>query len=211
MYQDNDIIQIKHDLKRTLHNGWGVSPEMQDYCGQSARIVSVNKDTMGFDTFTLDIDDGKFVWTKGMFEDVTNIDKEEKELLHRIESKVHGQHPVDADPIHGDRTNLLESTFGLSTPDMLGIRKLKKEPDELLGDYRIDKDGNLSDPVNHPSHYTDGSIEVIDFIEDKKLGYHLGNSVKYICRAGKKDPTKTIQDLKKCVWYVNRYIETLEK
>ena len=38
--------------------------------------------------------------------------------------------------------------------------------------------------VNHPSHYTDGNIEVIDFIEDKNLSYHLDNAVKYISRAG---------------------------
>lgn len=67
------------------------------------------------------------------------------------------------------------------------------------------------DNVNHPAHYTDGNIEVIDFIEDKKLGYHLGNAVKYISRAGKKDPGKTAEDLRKAVWYLNRYIEKLEK
>lgn len=66
------------------------------------------------------------------------------------------------------------------------------------------------DNVNHPAHYTDGSIEVIDFIEDKKLGYHLSNAVKYISRAGKKDPAKTAEDLRKAVWYLNRYIEKLE-
>lgn len=64
-----------------------------------------------------------------------------------------------------------------------------------------------NDPVNHPSHYTDGQIEVIDFIEDKKLGFHLGNAVKYIARAGKKDPAKTVEDLEKAIWYINRYIE----
>lgn len=62
------------------------------------------------------------------------------------------------------------------------------------------------DAVNHPSHYTDGRIEVIDYIEDKKLGFHLGNAVKYISRAGKKDPSKEIEDLEKAVWYINRYI-----
>lgn len=66
------------------------------------------------------------------------------------------------------------------------------------------------DNVNHPAHYTDGKIEVIDFIEDKQLGYHLGNAVKYISRAGKKDPEKTAEDLRKAVWYLNRYIEKLE-
>ena len=68
-----------------------------------------------------------------------------------------------------------------------------------------------SDAVNHPSHYTSGKIEVIDFIEDQKLGYHLGNAVKYISRAGKKDPTKTVEDLRKAAWYINREIERLEK
>lgn len=67
-----------------------------------------------------------------------------------------------------------------------------------------------TDNVNHPSHYTDGKIEVIDFIEDKKLGYHLGNVIKYISRAGKKCPDKEIEDLKKARWYLNRYIEKLE-
>lgn len=68
-----------------------------------------------------------------------------------------------------------------------------------------------SDPVNHPSHYTDGKIEVIDFIEDKKLDFCLGNAVKYISRAGKKNPDKTIEDLKKSIWYINRKIGQLEK
>lgn len=63
------------------------------------------------------------------------------------------------------------------------------------------------DPVHHPSHYTDGNIEVIDFIEDKNLGFHLGNAVKYISRAGKKDKSKTAEDIKKAIWYLNRYLE----
>ena len=68
----------------------------------------------------------------------------------------------------------------------------------------------MSDAVNHPSHYTDGNIEVIDFIEDKKLNYHRGNAVKYICRAGKKDPAKEVEDLQKAIWYINREIQRLE-
>ena len=76
----------------------------------------------------------------------------------------------------------------------------------------FDKKLNLpNDPVNHPSHYTDGKIEVIDFITDKKLGFCLGNAVKYISRAGKKDPTKEVEDLEKAIWYINRYIETLRE
>jgi len=66
-----------------------------------------------------------------------------------------------------------------------------------------------NDPVNHPSHYTDGKIEVIDFIEDKKFGYCLGNAIKYISRAGKKSKETEIEDLQKAVWYINRRISEL--
>ena len=68
-----------------------------------------------------------------------------------------------------------------------------------------------SDNINHPAHYTFGSIEVITAIEDWSLPYHLGNAVKYIARAGRKDPAKTEEDLRKAVWYINRYIEYLAK
>lgn len=71
-------------------------------------------------------------------------------------------------------------------------------------------DAVLDDPVNHPSHYTDG-IETIDYIESKHFPYHIGNAVKYLSRAGKKNPAETITDLRKAVWYINRYIELLEK
>ena len=69
----------------------------------------------------------------------------------------------------------------------------------------------MGDVVNHPSHYTDGKIEVIEFIEDKKLNYHRGNAIKYICRAGKKDPQKEIEDLQKAIWYINREIRNLKR
>ena len=67
----------------------------------------------------------------------------------------------------------------------------------------------MNDPVNHPAHYTDGGIETIDFIEAKRLPYHLGNVVKYVSRAGKK--IDEVEDLKKAQWYLNRYIELVEK
>lgn len=69
----------------------------------------------------------------------------------------------------------------------------------------------MEDVVNHPSHYTDGKIEVIEFIEDKNLSFHRGNAVKYICRAGKKDPQKEIEDLQKAIWYINREIKNLKR
>lgn len=66
------------------------------------------------------------------------------------------------------------------------------------------------DPVNHPAHYNKGKIEVSDFIADQKLNFDRGNAVKYVCRAGAKDPDKEIQDLEKAIWYINHEIKMLK-
>ena len=58
------------------------------------------------------------------------------------------------------------------------------------------------DMVNSPRHYTFGKIEVIDFIEDQKLGFNLGNAVKYIARCEHKG--KKWEDLRKARWYIDR-------
>lgn len=69
-----------------------------------------------------------------------------------------------------------------------------------------------TETVNHPTHYGgDGNpYEVIRVIEAWGLGFCLGNAVKYICRAGKKDPAKLTEDLKKARWYLDHEIERLE-
>lgn len=67
-----------------------------------------------------------------------------------------------------------------------------------------------ADVVNNPAHYTDGGIETIDYIEAKGLGYHLGNAVKYISRAGKKGTNQGLEDLRKAQWYLARAIEKNE-
>ena len=64
-----------------------------------------------------------------------------------------------------------------------------------------------SDAVNHPAHYKVGGIETIDFIEAKKLGYNLGNVVKYLTRADHKGNRK--QDLEKAKWYLERELSTI--
>ena len=69
----------------------------------------------------------------------------------------------------------------------------------------------MNDPVNHPSHYTQGKIECIDFITDKKLNFCRGNAIKYIIRAGIKDPSKEIEDLEKAIFYIKHEIKELEK
>lgn len=70
--------------------------------------------------------------------------------------------------------------------------------------------GGFMDAVNHPAHYKTGGLEVIDCIEAWRLNYRTGNCVKYIARAGKKDPNKYLEDLKKARWYLEREIAKCE-
>jgi hypothetical protein len=77
--------------------------------------------------------------------------------------------------------------------------------------YTPDPTANpANNSVNHPSHYNKGKIEVADFIADQKLNFDRGNAVKYVCRAGSKDPDKEIQDLEKAIWYINHEIKILK-
>ena len=72
---------------------------------------------------------------------------------------------------------------------------------------------NHPEQVNHPSHYqfgNDKTYEVIKIIEIYGFDFHLGNCFKYISRAGKKNPEKEIEDLKKARFYLDRKIEFLE-
>lgn len=62
----------------------------------------------------------------------------------------------------------------------------------------------MTDNVNHPAYYTDGKYETIEFIERHGFSFHEGNAIKYISRAGKKDPGKMIEDLEKALWYIKR-------
>ena len=79
-----------------------------------------------------------------------------------------------------------------------------------LKELAIEMIEHPSDAVNNPAHYTDGGIETIDYIEAKGLGYHLGNAVKYISRAGKKGTNQGLEDLRKAQWYLARAIEKNE-
>ena len=56
-----------------------------------------------------------------------------------------------------------------------------------------------------PSYYKRGGVEVWDFIRDQQLNYHLGNAVKYICRAGYKE--SKISDLRKAIHYLQNELE----
>jgi hypothetical protein len=91
-------------------------------------------------------------------------------------------------------------------------RHLKKSLAEARGElYPIQAHIKkiTADMVNHPPHYTAGGIETIDFIEAKKLGYNLGNVIKYITRSDLKGDK--LENLEKAQWYLNREINNLKK
>ena len=67
-----------------------------------------------------------------------------------------------------------------------------------------------NDPVNHPSHYTQYPVEVIELT--RHMSFTRGNAVKYIARAGfKGGPEKELQDLEKAEWYIKDDIAELKK
>ena len=82
-----------------------------------------------------------------------------------------------------------------------------------LPDENEETKKTLDDKVNHPSHYTYGKIEVINFIEQvtkdykPELAFAIGNAIKYISRANRKNGK---EDLDKARWYLNRAFEKWE-
>ena len=91
-----------------------------------------------------------------------------------------------------------------SLPTVAELKKQVAERAEALGVTIVETLDKTADPVNNPAHYTTGGIETIDFIEAKKLGYNLGNVVKYITRADHKG--NKLEDLRKAQWYLSREI-----
>jgi len=82
--------------------------------------------------------------------------------------------------------------IGLADADERSIRGISK---------------SKSKSVDHPEHYNSGKIEAIEVIEDWKLDFHCGNALKYIARH--KHKGKSNEDIEKAIWYLQRYLETL--
>ena len=61
-----------------------------------------------------------------------------------------------------------------------------------------------------PTHYQ-GTIQPIDLINAQNLNFNLGNVVKYVCRAGKKQGENVLSDLDKAKNYINYEIERIKK
>ena len=69
---------------------------------------------------------------------------------------------------------------------------------------------NESDMISHPPHYCFSKYEPVKVIQDWKLDFCLGNVIKYVARAGKKEDNSTINDLEKAKRYIELEIENLK-
>lgn len=131
---------------------------------------------------------GNLKWADGKLGTVKNVEH------------IPGEDP-DVITVVIDGMDILKPPYGLATV----------YEDEVIKETQTDLEQkeDENDPVNHPNHYTDGKYECINYIEFQGYQHdgYLFNAVKYISRAGKKDPDKYCEDIQKAIWYLNRKIE----
>lgn len=108
-------------------------------------------------------------------------------------------------------TYFYSSNKGLMYGPPNGIAGIKVLKWENVDEKIIKDETKNKEAIDHPKHYNMGKYEAIDVIEDWGLGFNLGNTVKYIARAGHKDKSKTLEDLEKSLWYLQREIDRLER
>ena len=136
----------------------------------------------------------------------------------------HGTHIADVSSMYrlaewsalsGERRfDIIKDMYGPTAiwPNFLTALQVIDDKEELkcLGIITEEIINQRQDQVNHPSHYggEDNPYEAIKIIEAHDLGFHLGNVVKYVLRAGKKG--EMLQDLEKALWYLNRKIEKVK-
>lgn len=116
-------------------------------------------------------------------------------------------HTVDCgDELNNDAAMAIETLMGMMT----GCEAIKPRFDHDILDAKPEVNGN--DGVAHPAYYNSGSIEVWDAIADWGLGegFVLGNVIKYVARAGRKDGNSRLKDLNKAREYIDKAI-ALEK
>ena len=92
-------------------------------------------------------------------------------------------------------------------------KKTSNEEEYIIPEEKIKEMMKQKENVNHPSWYgsKDDPYETIKVIQAWGLNFPLGNAIKYISRAGKKDPTKTVEDLRKALFYIQYEIDRIER
>ena len=225
-----DKVRIKEDLSECE---FGYCGYMEEFAGKETTVIS----TFGKGVIKLDIDEQVWDWSENVLE---LIEEGKTMKMKRIDYILNARDNIQAildetvldcdicpascencngncefhykkylnEEIEVDKSKLKDSDVESITIGQ-ALQSIYDIPPQIKIDS--DKIKEAEDVVNHPSHYTDGNIEVMDFIEDKQLNFARGNVIKYVSRAGKKDPNKELEDLKKSMWYLNREIERLEK
>jgi hypothetical protein len=82
--------------------------------------------------------------------------------------------------------------------------------EDFIAALQTREESSEPERVNHPAHYHADTIEVIDAIWAWKLNFNRGNCVKYLSRAGLKDPARELEDLEKALWYLTDEIKRLK-
>lgn len=102
--------------------------------------------------------------------------------------------------------------LGVNPQYVYTVRSNKKKSriTQAVQETKLNLDIVNNNVVDRPAHYTEGGIEVIDYIEAKDFNYRLGNVIKYVSRAGRKIDSDPIEDLKKARWYLDREIYARE-
>lgn len=192
-YKVGDKVKIRHDLHESSNWCGALVDVTKGMLKCAGKVVTISKvrDNNGYG---IREDGGTYLWHESMIQG--------KAIPVRIgvsEGKVDIK-------TKGTPQKEVAETLGCEPKETPKDATGNKSPYNPFSNEITPLEGN--DPVSHPSHYTDGKIEVIDFIEDKKLGYHLGNACKYISRCQLKyGGKKRIEDLEKAIWYIKRQIE----
>lgn len=225
-----DKVRIKEDLSECE---FGYCGYMEEFAGKETTVIS----TFGKGVIKLDIDEQVWDWSENVLE---LIEEGKTMKMKRIDYILNAKDnmqvildetvldcdicPVDSGVCNGDcefyykeylneEIEVDKSKLKDADVESITIGQALQSIYDIPPQIKInsDKIKEVEDVVNHPSHYTDGNIEVMDFIEDKQLNFARGNVIKYVSRAGKKDPNKELEDLQKGFWYLNREIERLKK
>ena len=188
-YKVGDKVKIRHDLHED--ENWcealvDVTKGMLKWAGKVVTISKVRDNN----SYGIREDGGTYLWHESMIQGKTI--------------------PIRVGVSKGKVDIKTGGTSQKEVAEMLGCEPKEVPQDD---DYAIEgKPTLVNDAVSHPSHYTDGKIEVIDFIQDKHLDFARGNIIKYVARAGKKgDKSKELEDLKKARQYCDFAIRELEQ
>jgi polyhydroxyalkanoate synthesis regulator phasin len=130
--------------------------------------------------------------------------------LKRVNSKIERINKMSSEELNKSIQEVMEllsrpPSPKVSTPAPKVTPKPNPAPEPPKNEVEKAPAETKNERVNHPTHYNTGKFEVIDVIEDWRLGFNLGNVVKYVARAEHKGNSQ--DDLEKALWYIQREID----